>query len=89
MTLHQTDDNSRRGRGAVTGNRLSFAIAVLLLLATVFVVLPGLSKVPGVRQRIDFNDEYQIDGGATFYTDQPFMEEILARREASGGTAGE
>lgn len=56
-------------------------MAAVLVVLTLFVVLPALAEIPAVKQRIDFNNQRQIDGGATFYTDQPFLESVIAERE--------
>ena len=47
-----------------------------------FVGLPSLAELTPVKNRIKLNEAKQINGGATFYTDQPFLEELLAKQEA-------
>lgn len=66
-------------------NRLKSLILTVLILACLgtlaFVTLPWLSTLPTVKARIDFNQQHNIDGGATFYTDQPFLVDLLAQQE--------
>ena len=61
--------------------RLILLSAALTFLA--FVVLPWASTLPPVQSRIEFNNERQINGGATFYTDHAFLMDLLAERESS------
>lgn len=64
----------------VTAFRFVLISAALAFLA--FVVLPWASTLPPVQARIDINNENQINGGATFYTDQVFLMNLLAERES-------
>ena len=60
----------------------SFALLVVALGVLSFVGLPVLASLSPVKARIEFNEAKQINGGATFYTDQPFLEKLLAENEA-------
>ena len=53
-----------------------------------FVGLPSLADFSPVKARMELNAAKQINGGATFYTDQPFLEELLARNEAKPKSKG-
>ena len=53
----------------------------LCLAVFAFQTLPWLSTLPTVKARIDFNQKHNINGGATFYTDQPFLVELIAKQE--------
>ena len=59
----------------------SFALSTAALGVFSFVGLPVLAELSPVRARIEFNNAKQINGGATFYTDQPFLEKLLAENE--------
>ena len=60
--------------------RLALISVTLGFLA--FVAFPWASTLPPVQARIKFNNEKQINGGATFYTEHPFLMNLLAEREA-------
>ena len=59
----------------------SFALLAGAVVALSFVGLPSLAELTPVRLRMELNNAKQIDGGATFYTDQPFLEKLLAENE--------
>ena len=59
--------------------RVFLAPAIVAVIA--FYVLPWAATLPSVRERIRFNEQRQIDGGATFYTDQDFLMDLLEKRE--------
>lgn len=68
-------------RTRTVGQWLSFAMLVGALGLFSFVCLPSLAELSPVRDRMELNDAKQIDGGATFYTDQPFLEKLLTENE--------
>ena len=64
----------------------SFALLVVGLGVFSFFGLPALATLSPVKARIELNDAKQINGGATFYTDQPFLEKLLAENELKTGS---
>ena len=64
----------------------SFALLVVALGVFSFVGLPALAELSPVKARIELNEAKQINGGATFYTDQPFLEKLLAESELRTGS---
>jgi hypothetical protein len=63
------------------GKWSSFIALVLGLIVLSFIGLPSLAEISSVKDRIELNEAKKINGGATFYTDQPFLEKVLARYE--------
>ncbi len=64
---------------------------LVVLIGTAFlwlIVLPSVSEIPSVRERIERNRSAGINPTALFYTDHPAMPEIEKRieREVSFGT---
>ncbi|TWT82905.1 hypothetical protein CA13_43680 [Planctomycetes bacterium CA13] len=59
---------------------VAFAGSVVAVAIMWLVVLPGLSKRPAMRERLDWLDERGIDPSAMYYTELPVMEEILVRQ---------
>ena len=72
---------NERKRMQIISQWFTFAIMVSVLGVFSFLVLPSLARLSPVKNRMDLNEAKQINGGATFYTDQPFLEELLAKRE--------
>ena len=58
-------------------------VIVSLFAMLCFVVLPSLANLAPVKARMELNNAKRIDGGATFYTDLPFLEELLSQRESN------
>jgi hypothetical protein len=65
------DDGSQQ----VSRNELrGFCVAIFVVAAMIGVVLPALSRLPTVKQRVDSLKQFHINGNATFYTDQTALE---------------
>ena len=70
------------------GKWLSFAMLTAALGMVSFVGLPSLAKLSPVKDRMELYEANQINGGATFYTDQPFLEKLLAEHEMKSDGKG-
>ena len=46
-----------------------------MICSGLFFVLPALAEWPPIRQQIEFHRDRQINGNATFYTEQAFIQE--------------
>lgn len=60
---------------------IKFLFATAFIGFVAFVLLPWLATLPAVQARIEFHEQRNIDAGATFYTDQPFLTELLLQNE--------
>ncbi len=55
------------------------ALAVLVIAITWGIILPRLAETETVQERNRWLDQRGIDPAATFYTDLPMMDRILAQ----------
>jgi len=77
---------AKRNRSA--GQWGTFISSVCGLAVLSFIGLPSLAEFSPVKDRMELNAAKQINGGATFYTDQPFLEKLLAQNEAESNSTG-
>lgn len=65
----------------ISPNAFAPGLAMTAVFVATFFVLPWLATIPSIQSRVDFNRKHRINGGATFYTDQDFLMELLERKD--------